>query len=50
MFDDLDGLRRCLEAVAGDADAEVVRVKNRYDAGYDADESAGYRCGAERAP
>ena len=44
VFETPDGVRRCLEAMAGDADAAVVRVKNRYAADYDAEETAGYRC------
>ena len=46
MFETIADLRRCLLAIQGDADAVIVRAKNRYAEGYGADESAGYRCGA----
>ena len=43
VFRDAAGLAGCLRAIADDPDAEVVRVKNRLDPGYDAAASAGYR-------
>jgi hypothetical protein len=43
VFESLEDVVRCLEAVATDADAAVVRVKNRYGPDYDAAETAGYR-------
>ena len=43
MFETPAALLACLEAVALDSEAAVVRVKNRLDAGYDARGTAGYR-------
>jgi hypothetical protein len=44
IFETLEDLTRCLEAVLADGNAVVVRIKNRYARDYDSDESAGYRC------
>ena len=43
VFEDLRGLTACLECIAADQEARVVRVKNRYDPAYDTDQTAGYR-------
>ena len=43
VFDDLQNLAACLEAISSDPEARVVRVKNRFDPSYDGNETAGYR-------
>ena len=43
VFEDLAGVATCLGAIRQDPDAEVVRVKNRFDPAYDPRLSAGYR-------
>jgi hypothetical protein len=42
-FESLAGVAACLNAIAIDGDASVVRVKNRLDPELDAAASAGYR-------
>lgn len=43
IFNNLDDLSSCLEALATDSDIRVVRVKNRLHTMYDASASGGYR-------
>ena len=43
IFDTADGVARCLRAINSDAEARLVRVKNRLDPDYESDASAGYR-------
>jgi hypothetical protein len=42
-FEDLDGVLRCLDAVAADPAVRLLRVNNRLHGGYDAALTAGYR-------
>jgi hypothetical protein len=43
VFDDLPAMTACLRTIAGDPDAEVLRIKNRLDLDFDSAQSAGYR-------
>jgi hypothetical protein len=43
VYDSLADLRQGLAVVGEDCEVEVVRVKNRYAAGYPAEATAGYR-------
>ena len=43
VFDNLRGLIDCLDIVISDPDVRVVRVKNRYQTGYNSTLSGGYR-------
>lgn len=43
IFDDVASMTACLERMASDPDARILRVKNRLDPAYDSARSAGYR-------
>ena len=43
VFENMEGIARCLQEIRLDPDAVVVRVKNRYDPKLDSALSAGYR-------
>ena len=44
IFDELDNLLCCLQAIAADPDVTIVRVNNRLSRDYDASLTASYRC------
>jgi len=43
VFESIGDLCRCLGSIRGDADIQVVRIKNRMEPSYDSTVSAGYR-------
>jgi hypothetical protein len=43
VFEDVNSLADCLRAISADQEVQVVRVKNRLDAEYNAQQSGGYR-------
>jgi len=43
VFDSLEHLRACVEAIFQDCDLEILRFRNRFDVSYDAHATAGYR-------
>ena len=43
VFDQIGDLTACLRTMLADPDVEVLRVKNRFAARYDAEHTAGYR-------